>query len=63
MRFQCRINSEKLCDNLLLSFYKTCSCCWKVVFTYISELAVCFSILVCVQYECVCCVHPSMKSG
>lgn len=32
MRFRCRTNSEKLCDYLLLSFYKTCSCCWKVVF-------------------------------
>lgn len=60
MRFQCRINSEKWCDNLLLSFYKTCSCCWKVVFIYIyiSEwLFVCVFLYfgVCTVWMCVLC--------
>lgn len=34
------------------------------IYIFLSDyLSVCSSILVCVQYECVCCVHPSMKSG
>lgn len=61
MRFQCRTNSEKLCDNLLLSFYKTCSCCWKLVFIIVILIFWCttwlfYFFLVC---ECACWGHPN----
>jgi len=54
MRFRCRTNSETLCDNLLLSFYKTCSCCWKVVVFLIFKIFSSDCLAVCVQYGYIC---------
>lgn len=62
MRFRCRTNSEKLCDYLLLSFYKTCSCCWKVVFFLIIFIYFWATVWLCV-YSMNVYVYAFMKSG